>query len=355
MLRLGNCRGPWPHGFRSFRFRIADFSERFSTVSPPPSQSPGLQKIDSEGPFIENWDFLGTTGKSKRPDVAASVFSEAPEQRKSQDIFEKLYDSILQNKDKGTASQASGNKKQLTSTLQALFQQTDKADVELSKEDVTKIPLSMGFKTSKTVELIRLQLASSAQRQLVENKLSPIMQHLNQMETDYDITNYFENVVLPAFDANATIANQTVVSVHNPPVTWQSLPIILTKCIDILANDFSSPAGAIALYEITKRRDVEVYAAGCTVEVYNSILRLRWDYYRDIYAVRSVVAEMAVNAVFPDRYTIQILGDIIRDSIDAKYGIVGICNVPLWTSEEEAIVEELKRYRISFTNRLTLA
>lgn len=306
-------------------------------------------------PEHDSWDFLASLGNDKasarKNEAAARNFSETPDKIKSQDIFEKLYDSILQKQDK--QAPPSAPKKKLTTTLQALFQHKDKSDVELAKEDVTKMPLSMGFKTSHAVEQIRSQLASSTQRQLVSEKLAPVMEHLDALETDYDIIKYFEEKILPAFDGNSIIEPGTAVSVDAPPVTRQSLPLLLSKCISLLAKEFDSPSGAVALYELTKRRDVDVYAAGCTVEVYNAILRLRWEHYRDVYAARSVVAEMAVNAVFPDRETIEILGNIIRDSIDAKYGIVGVANLPLWTAEEEAIVEELRRYRISFTNRLT--
>ncbi|KAG0169684.1 hypothetical protein DFQ28_011514 [Apophysomyces sp. BC1034] len=82
---------------------------------------------------------------------------------------------------------------------------------------------------------------------------------------------------------------------------------ILAKSIEHAAMGFGDPYLALAIFEQAKTRSVESYVTGCTVEVYNAMLLLRWQLWRDVYGMLHLIEEMSSHGISYDQGTRRIV------------------------------------------------
>ncbi|ANB12314.1 Cell division control protein 45-like protein [Sugiyamaella lignohabitans] len=324
-------------------------------------------------------------------------------------LYQRDRNNSKQQRRKGSVGTSSeGSTKSVTSSLQALFESNDNLEklassastsstahenssplfggsrhlpnvkLEIATEDVRKMPLSYGSLIQKDAgernQSKSLQIQQQEKERLLSH-ISPVLDYIDSLETDQEVVDYYVKHITERFTpesisnglgsnssseaADASTSQITAstnltspVNPLEPPLTKEYLPFYLVKCMSVLCSSFDDPSEAICLFELSKRVGIEFYACACSVDVYNEMLQIRWEFFRDLYAVESLVSEMHVNAVQGNNRTVDILGNISRDSIDAKHGILGINGVPLWTEEDDERVRKLNQYRLRITATL---
>ncbi|CAO3630320.1 unnamed protein product [Cunninghamella echinulata] len=75
-------------------------------------------------------------------------------------------------------------------------------------------------------------------------------------------------------------------------------------------TEFGDPYLAIALFEQCKLLSTESYIQGCTNEVYTTVLKVRWDAWKDIYGMLDLMEEMALNGIAFNRASAMLVRKI---------------------------------------------
>ncbi|KAI9308014.1 hypothetical protein BJ944DRAFT_260995 [Cunninghamella echinulata] len=91
-------------------------------------------------------------------------------------------------------------------------------------------------------------------------------------------------------------------------------PTYYAKVIDTAIKhaytEFGDPYLAIALFEQCKLLSTESYIQGCTNEVYTTVLKVRWDAWKDIYGMLDLMEEMALNGIAFNRASAMLVRKI---------------------------------------------
>ena len=120
-----------------------------------------------------------------------------------------------------------------------------------------------------------------------------------------------------------------------------------------MMSNFNSPDQALALFELSKKQGIDFYVAACNIDVYNEALRIRWETYRDLYQLETLVSEIDVNGLNGDSVTSDVLS-----SVDSYYSQLKIeseadpDHVTLWSQEEEERLNNLNVYRLKIARSL---
>ncbi|KAI8139100.1 hypothetical protein BJV82DRAFT_672965 [Fennellomyces sp. T-0311] len=72
---------------------------------------------------------------------------------------------------------------------------------------------------------------------------------------------------------------------------------LLKHAIEQASMSFRDPYLAISIFEHAKQYSVSSYVSGCTTDVYNAMLMMRWKLWRDIHGMLNLVDEMMANGV----------------------------------------------------------
>lgn len=279
-------------------------------------------------------------------------------------IFSKIFDSILG--ENGPKSEVKQKKTPtIASSLQALFQEAQRDSSSSQQRHNVKMEMTTGGKgkiSNKNSFIFGTQskMKDSLLNSETETLIEPIIQHIKSFKYDYEVYNYYVDKILNRYSkkgiskktSNELAKSSNEELINEPPLVPAALPAYLLTCMKTLLNDFGDPSQAITLFELSKRNSVEFYAQSCTCDAYNFVLLLRWKNYRDLYAVESLVSEMQVNAVIGNTDTIEILGGITRDAIDAKHGMLEQNNIALWNKEDEKRIQKLGQYKLRMIGML---
>jgi len=90
-------------------------------------------------------------------------------------------------------------------------------------------------------------------------------------------------------------------------------PSFLAATIKQAAGKLDDPYLALSIFQQSKARGVESYIAGCTTSVYNSILALRWEHWKDIHGMDAMIKEMVSNGVSFNDGTRRIVKDVVEE------------------------------------------
>jgi hypothetical protein len=74
-------------------------------------------------------------------------------------------------------------------------------------------------------------------------------------------------------------------------------PSILVKAMEHATLRFKNPYLAIAIFERAKQKSLTSYIAGCNTDAYNTILKVRWNTFRDVYGMVKTLEEMTLNGI----------------------------------------------------------
>lgn len=88
-------------------------------------------------------------------------------------------------------------------------------------------------------------------------------------------------------------------------------PAVLTKAIEHASK--ADPYMALTIFEKAKQKSVVSYISGCTVQVYNAMLLLRWEVWRDINGMLDLAEEMTVNGIEFDNQSRKIIRAVVHE------------------------------------------
>ncbi|CAO3595032.1 unnamed protein product [Absidia cylindrospora] len=108
-------------------------------------------------------------------------------------------------------------------------------------------------------------------------------------------------------------------------------------------NDFYDPYLAMALFEQCKTISVQSYIEGCTVDVYNQVLQIRWDAWKDIYGMLDLMEEMTLNGIAFDKVSAGIVQTITDEMEQQEWsGGDNAEHVRLWSPDDIRSTELMK-------------
>ncbi|GBC05585.1 hypothetical protein RclHR1_00630032 [Rhizophagus clarus] len=99
----------------------------------------------------------------------------------------------------------------------------------------------------------------------------------------------------------------------------------LLKQSILVCKKFKDPYLALSIFEQTKRRGLLSYQLGCTTEVYNQIILIRWEFWKDLKGIENLLNEMIDNEISFNKET----SDII-DSVELE--VISFNNLKRWDS-----------------------
>lgn len=328
--------------------KLRELAEQLPDMRPPSEE---LDELD--------WSHLKDEGSFGTPE--SDLFSSGESGRtkqKEEMIFTEVLNHVLsgpswpQPASKKQPASKQGNSTPLADSILALF------DKQGADSETKRKPSRSSGIDSLMDGLLRPQAEHTLgaeelkKREAVSAHLSLVFEHIESLKTNKDIISYYETTVIPRFDASQKLdftKNPDPCSPDSVFVGSETAALILEKCIEVLAEEFKDPIGALHVFEQSKHHSIEFFSVACLAEVYNSIIRIRWYDYRDLYAVVNLAAEIAINAIPPTLATTELLSDIYRDAFDSSKGIgVTSHGMPLWTGQEARRLEELNRYRMRF-------
>lgn len=88
-------------------------------------------------------------------------------------------------------------------------------------------------------------------------------------------------------------------------------PKLLTKAIEHASQ--RDPYLAITIFELAKSKSLESYIFGCTTSVYNAMLQLRWETWRDVYGMLNLIEEMTVNGIEHSKDSRLIVRSVVQE------------------------------------------
>ncbi|KAK9474772.1 uncharacterized protein V1510DRAFT_410624 [Dipodascopsis tothii] len=152
------------------------------------------------------------------------------------------------------------------------------------------------------------ELLSTAEREAQAERVARLEAVLAQMracETDRELLDVMEAAVYGPFLNGADVFGGR--DVRLAAATTKNYPFLLLEGIRLMRDEFADTAGALAVFERAKQCGLQSYMAGCTAEVYNEVLALRWSRLLDLRGCELVVDEMLANGVEPDERTAEVL------------------------------------------------
>ncbi|GAV47214.1 hypothetical protein ZYGR_0H00550 [Zygosaccharomyces rouxii] len=175
----------------------------------------------------------------------------------------------------------------------------------------------------------RIQLKAT-----LDTAMKPFINGLvEKIETDYDFFQVVKELITVYLQrdqqldigdqlVSKNLINQIETSCiddpHRLPAPYQiTLPFTLVKLLTVDELNFPSYSKyTIASYiyqECKKSSDVSLYLNVCDVDFYNVLLQLSWDNFREINQLKQYTAEMSINGIMGDLYTVEMLDKICYD------------------------------------------
>ncbi|KAK4510878.1 uncharacterized protein ATC70_005313 [Mucor velutinosus] len=147
----------------------------------------------------------------------------------------------------------------------------------------------------------------------------PLLEHLSPMSQEYNwdqtIVSKNQHITAKQEEMEAT---QAIVEAPSTLDLWHHIeteinrenypnyyPTVLTKAIEHASK--TDPYMALTIFEKAKQKSVVSYISGCTVQVYNAMLLLRWEVWRDINGMLDLAEEMTVNGIEFDNQSRRII------------------------------------------------
>lgn len=227
---------------------------------------------------------------------------------------------------------------------------------KLTRDDIRNYPVSLIANFEEVHEKLaqpypKLKFNQEILRKLEDRErlkatLSTIMKPyvdtlIQRTETDYDFFIIIKELikVFTKRDQNLDIGDQLLSAellqqikqncIEHPdqlPAPYQvTLPYTVVKLLTSLDLDFPSERKytiASYIYQECKRSpDVSLYLNVCNVDFYNVLLQLSWENYHDINQLKQLTAEMSINGIMGDLYTVEMLDKVCHDLKNVSDGI----------------------------------
>ncbi|CEP18382.1 hypothetical protein [Parasitella parasitica] len=123
-------------------------------------------------------------------------------------------------------------------------------------------------------------------------------------------------------------------------------PSVLTKAIEHASK--IDPYMALTFFEKAKQKSLTSYISGCTVQVYNAVLLLRWEVWRDINGMLDLAEEMTVNGIEFDNNSRRIVRAVVQEiEAEGAYSDEDTDGV-FWNAEERRSCNILKELAVKW-------
>lgn len=86
---------------------------------------------------------------------------------------------------------------------------------------------------------------------------------------------------------------------------------VLSKAIEHASR--KDPYLALTIFELAKSKSMDSYILGCTTKVYNAMLLLRWETWRDVHGMLDLVEEMTVNGIEYSNDSRRIIRSVVQE------------------------------------------
>lgn len=88
-------------------------------------------------------------------------------------------------------------------------------------------------------------------------------------------------------------------------------PRVLAKAIEHASR--KDPYLALTIFELAKCKSLDSYILGCTTRVYDAMLLLRWEAWRDVYGMLNLIEEMTVNGITYSNDSRRIVRSVVQE------------------------------------------
>ncbi|WWC62554.1 uncharacterized protein I303_105150 [Kwoniella dejecticola CBS 10117] len=180
------------------------------------------------------------------------------------------------------------------------------------------------------LELLKEEMeVISSDIELIEWAKSRVFKPLSEIPTS-TISTATSNSANPSnanTDANANASPiQTENTMQAPSMTLSATPTptpmisypatypkILAHLLRTLRVNYNSPHLVLSLFQHAKTASLESYLSGCLTEVYNEVLTVRWESFRDLIGVEEGIREMEIMGVGWDQTTSKLISKIVEE------------------------------------------
>ncbi|CAG8452819.1 4384_t:CDS:2 [Paraglomus occultum] len=142
-------------------------------------------------------------------------------------------------------------------------------------------------------------------------KLDKMIEDLSKCNTNYDFRVF---VWAKIFKRGAVGRSPYEGDPFAPKTFPPGYPDLLKASIAHCRNVFRDPYMALSIFEQAKRQGLESYVVGCDTLVYNEILKIRWDFWKDVQGMDALLTEMQSNGVLFNLATKGIIESAFEES-----------------------------------------
>lgn len=163
------------------------------------------------------------------------------------------------------------------------------------------------------------------QRDAVKDEEFRELARISELKTGLDLSEY---ALTQLFQTEATLDGR--------------YPKYLAATIKQASSKLQDPYLAMSIFQQAKTKGVESYIIGCTTSVYNTILSLRWEHWKDVYGMHALINEMISNGVSANDGTRRIVQDVVHE-MDKDVGIDDIEGDGIkWSVEQRNIANRMR-------------
>lgn len=142
----------------------------------------------------------------------------------------------------------------------------------------------------------------------VEIAMMEQLKKLIRLDSDYDILEFMNKQLDEIEDIGQSRKN---LPSELPPVA-AGFPLLLNESLQLLVEKFESPADSVALFDAVKTRSGNLYFATVSTDVYFTMIRIVWEFYRDLSTLSVLASDIALMNI-KSRALIKAMEDIERD------------------------------------------
>ncbi|KAI8085211.1 uncharacterized protein BX664DRAFT_338829 [Halteromyces radiatus] len=118
---------------------------------------------------------------------------------------------------------------------------------------------------------------------------------------------------------------------------------LVKNAIQHAYTTFRDPYLAVALFEQCKSMSVESYINGCTADVYNQVLNVRWEAWKDIYGILDLMEEMTLNGIAFNDVSASIVQTITEEMEQQEWADADNSKqVQMWSPDDVRSTELMK-------------
>lgn len=141
----------------------------------------------------------------------------------------------------------------------------------------------------------------------VETGMIEQLQKLIRQDSDYEVLE-FMNKQLEVFEE---LDKDKKLPSELPPLA-AGFPLLLNESLQLLVEKFESPAEAIALFDAVKKRTGSFFFATVSTDVYFSMIKIVWEFYRDLSTLMVLASDVAMMNI-KSKALIKTMEDVERE------------------------------------------